>query len=99
MQEILITKLLKIVYKDDIEIEVELFTKRFEWYVDGYDSDESNYDEKMNDLYDTFIENVMEPILLYENDSFVRHEYKVKYDNIIPDLENVRLIYKIEKRE
>ena len=100
-----ILKVLHIYYNDNDYLEFELDRERC-YYFYSYDSDEENYDNKVNEYIKDILTPKMKPIILYSNNNFTNSLFETKYKTIIDNEINknnmqwchIHKIMKVEKR-
>lgn len=80
-----IMKVLHIYYDYNKFFSIELERIR-QYYIDlKIDSDEDDYEEKINEYYKSTLTPEMKPILIYENNNFIKLSFDTKYRHIIED--------------
>jgi len=100
-----ILKVLHIYYNENDYLEFELDRERC-YYFYSYDSDEENYDNKVNEYIKDILTPKMKPIILYSNNNFTNSLFETKYKTIIDNEINknnmqwchIHKIMKVEKR-
>lgn len=78
-----IVKALYIYYRDTY-LDVELSREKGYFYC-NYDSDDEDYDKKVNAHIKECLKAEMKPIILYNDNNFIQESYKQKYKNMILD--------------
>lgn len=77
-----IVKVLQIYYNDNDYFEIELERERGNYYYD-YDEDEEDYEKKINEYIKNILTPQMNPIIIYDNNSFRKLLLETKYKNIV----------------
>ena len=77
-----IVKVLHIYYNDYDYLDIE-FERDKRYYMCQYDEDEEDYEEKVSDYVKRTLTPEMNPILIYNNNSFQKLSYETKYKILI----------------
>jgi hypothetical protein len=98
-----IIKFLNIYYNNKTESFIDLDREKG-YYHYWFDEDEEDYEKKRKEYIESVLEPHMKPILIYEENQFVRPLFETKYKSIIEKELNQHYkswenIEKIEKRE
>jgi chromosomal replication initiation ATPase DnaA len=80
-----IVKVLHIYYNETDYLEFEINRKR-EYYYYEYDSDEEDYEDKVNEYKKNILTPVMKPIILYTDNGFIKPSFEEKYKDILEEI-------------
>ena len=101
-----ILKVLHIYYNETDYLDFELEREKCYYYYHQYDNDEEDYEEKVNKYKEDILTPKMEPIMIYENNNFIKLSFETKYKTIIDNEINknnmrwahIHKIVKVEER-
>jgi hypothetical protein len=93
------------IYCENYFLDIELTRERGYYYY-NFDEDEEDYEDKVSNYINNILTPKMNPIVLYDNNNFLKPSFETKYKTIIDNQINknnvrwsdIRKIIKLEER-
>lgn len=93
------------IYYENYFLDIELTRERGYYYY-NFDEDEEDYEDKVSNYINNILTPKMNPIVLYDNNNFLKPSFETKYKTIIDNQINknnvrwsdIRKIIKLEER-